>query len=115
VSLRIAQRLYGIGFEVICDSWFDTDGNVHYGTIMNTQEKKLYSRPTIDIALKWLRVNYDICIHCWRTKRYEWVFEISVVKPNDDVDMEYASREQYTSYEEAILNGLDYYLNNVIQ
>lgn len=126
VSFETAKLLKEKGFDEPCLSFFwteDTGSDVEYCDRPFTN-KQLYSgqilRPTLQMAMKWLRemhnkhcdVGYDIDL--------EWFFQIIDLK--ETVDYDYLETKYYhpengtgfKSYEQACEAAIKYCLENLI-
>lgn len=131
VSIEIAKKLKEKGFPQSPDyfnysSYYDWDGlrkihslsNASVWFDSNISRDNIYFAPTISQVLKWLReekkINVEIFLYhgtysyCVKngTKICE---DCSHPWLNDDT-----TEEEYDSYEEAVLAGIEYILDNLI-
>jgi hypothetical protein len=126
VSFETAKLLKEKGFEgYSIISIFDEDAANAY--IKELQEKHLpyssdgpklkeffYTKPTLQMAMKWLRkvhnINIDI-VPIWNQKRFE--YQVFVVTPENAKHC-YIDDKLYFSYEEATEVAIKYCLENLI-
>lgn len=142
VNFSIAKKLKEKGFKQKCLAYYDVEDNV--GLLYNTQytDEALpcqytdllqchntgeaetqpddsgfcVDAPTISQVLKWLREKKKIFIEVYMyNNHYLWeIYNTEIV----DVDMtqksEKYSEEEYLTYEDAALAGIEYVLDNLI-
>lgn len=124
VSFEIAKKLKEKGFslpsgEVI--GKYDSDGVYHsqlYVNFTETMDSEEIIAPTISQVLKWLREEKEIHISADITGA-GWINNIVIkVKPIKDGFYWYSKKhretEFYNSYEEAIIEAIEYVLDNLI-
>lgn len=80
-----------------------------------------YIAPTLQMAMKWLRVVHNIQIVVNRypaainaEARKPWYTEIVILKPVNEVDEEFDLEDDYNTYEEACEAAIKYCLENLI-
>jgi hypothetical protein len=107
------QRVFG-AYEM-CGAAYFNDGRFYIdGCICNTDEA--YTAPTISQVLKWLReenaIHIDIVL--WEKGWYSdvWCFEYYEEEKEYACKKEYQSND-YNSYEQAALAGIEYVLDNL--
>lgn len=118
VSYEIAKLLKEKGF----------DGRCHMSIGKYKQEEVLAKGtewddsfilcPTLQMAMKWLREEHDICIYCYPSsleKYGKWESGACWIKDNVSVIFNNCSHSLYAeSYEEAVEAALNYVLKNLI-
>lgn len=124
VSFEIAKLLKEKGFDELCLSFFWTEDSgfgIEYCDRPFTN-KQLYNgqtlRPTLQMAMKWLREVHNICITIYPDK--EKGYEAVLYNIKDDVEIMlqsfgiYGSHIFRDSYEEACEVTIKYCLENLI-
>ncbi len=116
VSYEIAQLLKEKGFNVPCHCYYYRANKLDYGPeeeydneTLKFDERKCYSAPTHQMALKWLREN-NLYIEIRRnlnTFYFRWKVEQGAA---DKAVSEY----KYDTYEEAVESAILYVLKNLI-
>ena len=123
ISFETAKFLIDKGFDGDIDLWFDENGvtffEVNYN-IMNDWRirggHKIYPRPTLQMAMKWLREKYNLEIYPYHDslkQPYKWWFEI-IKYPNSAAEYESWKDEEFDTYEETCENAIRYCLENLI-
>ena len=116
-SYEVANLLKEKGFEGICDYAYSNKGN--YFEIDRSNFDEVYClRPTLQMAMKWLREKHGIFIgiqpyDSYYEERYE--FEIST-KQNNSYEWDFKDVEDsiFEGYENAVEAALKYCLENLI-
>lgn len=124
VPFKIAKKLKEKGFTLpILEIYgkFDSDGLFHSQLLCNyceIMDSKEIIAPTISQVLKWLReqkkINIEIFLYnetySYYVKSVTQIYEdLSHQCLNDDT-----TEEEYDSYEEAAIAGIEYCLDNLI-
>ena len=122
VTFEIAKKLKEKGFSLEKTEIygkFDSDGLFHpqlYFNYIETMDCDEIIAPTISQVLKWLRkekkISIEVSIHC----SLKWMCGIYGL--NDDMS-DFTQRDNdgfilYESYEQAVLSGIEYLLDNLI-
>ena len=126
VSFETAKLLKEKGFNEKAKSYFTDDGLAGYmfgiGQKSNSElEDCFYCRPTLQMAMKWLRENHNIHITSVPNGIGENVFYMSIYRKydygwthiSDCLDEEYKEAEFHTP-EEACEAAIKYCLENLI-
>ena len=126
VSIEVAKLLKEKGFKgYSIITIYDEDAAHAY--IKELQEKHLpyssddpklkefrYTRPTLQMAMKWLRevhnIHIDIC-SIW--DKIHWLYQVFVITPRTARNS-YVDKTLYVSYEEACEAAIKYCLENLI-
>ena len=116
-SYEVANLLKEKGFEGICDYAYSNKGN--YFEIDRSNFDEVYClRPTLQMAMKWLREKYNIYISIQpdfpSDKDYKmcWCWSANILHENC-ISMK-GYRCYIESYEEAVEAALKYTLENLI-
>jgi hypothetical protein len=115
VSFEISKILKEKGFDCGCDTYYTKTGSVAYTQLRynHNEIKNRYSRPTLQMAMKWLRERkiYIMIDRSW-SMADSWQYCICV---NNDFDnlIQQTSVPNRT-YEEAVEAALKYSLENLI-
>jgi len=126
VSIEVAKLLKEKGFKghsII--TIYDEDAAHVY--IKELQEKHLpyssddpklkefrYTRPTLQMAMKWLREVHNIHIDtCSIWDEIHWLYQVFVITPRTARNS-YVDKTLYVSYEEACEAAIKYCLENLI-
>lgn len=115
VSLDTAKLLKGAGFDVPCEcyySWFNGKPIKGYcdGKVNHNRDKSEYadiSRPTLALAARWLREVHGI--HAFAFFDYvnrDWCYCIADLHAVTAEMGMYMSEDNYSTYEEALEEGL---------
>lgn len=123
VSFETAKLLKEKGFDERVKSYFTDDGLEGYmfgtGRKSNSElEECFYSRPTLQMAMKWLREvhNYDICI-CLDSyvEPYDNQYYILIRRrKNKYENISPCEQVYFDTYEEAAETAIKYCLENLI-
>lgn len=119
VSLKTAKLLKEKGFNEKAKSYFTDDGLVGYmfgtGQKSNSElEECFYSRPTLQMVMKWLRETFEI--HCQidcPIAASNWVYGIRDLN-KDEWLTDYRNMGDNDTYEEACEAAIKYCLENLI-
>ena len=92
--------------------------NSVYGVDLNGEDTGEYACPTLQLAMKWLRVVYNLEIYPYHNdpnNRHssEWWFEI-IKYPNSVAEYECGIDEEVDTYEKACEAAIKYCLENLI-
>ena len=115
VSFETAKLLKGNGFDdFTCHSYYYKNGDIEE----ETRYEGDFGRPTIQMAMKWLRKAHNLCIEPYRTA-CGYLYTISTIpygsckcNPKEGGDDEDSG--QWTSYEGACEAAIKYCLENLI-
>ena len=127
VTFELAQRLKEKGFSLEKTEIygkFDSDGLFHpqlYFNYIETMDCDEIIAPTISQVLKWLReekkISIEVSIHCslkWMCGIYEFSDGIADFTQYDNNGIDDTVYILYESYEQAVLSGIEYSLDNLI-
>ena len=108
VSFDTARMLKEAGFDVPCTSQY-TEGkciwNVGYPDNFN-QDEFGYSRPTQDLAARWLREVYNVAIYSlYDDDMEQWFYVVDAFTKNPVINC-FQSGSEYDDYESAFEDGL---------
>lgn len=108
VSFDTAKLLKEAGFDVPCTSQY-TEGkciwNVGYPYNFN-QDEFGYSRPTQDLADRWLREVYNVAIYSlYDDDMDQWFYVVDAFTKNPVING-FQSGSEYDDYESAFEDGL---------
>ena len=113
VSFEVAKLLKEKGFDEFTFSDYNENGIAQFNEV-ETRVAKGYQRPTLQMALKWLRevhnINIDI-VPIWNQKRFE--YQVFVVTPENAKHC-YIDDKLYLGYEQACEAAIKYCLENLI-
>lgn len=126
VSFELAKLLKEKGFNAMCEHYFSEklDGSIschtavgHWNAIMN-----FIARPSLSLAMKWLReihkISIDICTVQGREVSYMFnIWDFSNIYDNKYIGGTFDLREQlygFNTYEEAVEAALKYCLTKLI-
>lgn len=125
VSFEIAKLLKEKGFDEKCSHYWQDEiseysitKEIHRWTdsvLANTEisASKRFSAPTLQMAMKWLRENFDI--HCQidcPIAASNWVFGIRDLNKDEWITLR--NMGDYETYEKACEAGIRYVLENLI-
>ena len=122
VSFEVAKLLKEKGFDEKAKSYFTDDGLAGYkfgnGEKSNSElDECFYSRPTLQMAMKWLREVHNLEIYPYHNNstiyNSKWWIEI-IEYPNSVSEYESGKDEEFDTYEEACEAGIKYCLENLI-
>ena len=127
VTFEIAKKLKEKGFSLEKTEIygnFDSDGLFHpqlYFNYIETMDCDEIIAPTISQVLKWLRkekkISIEVSIHCslkWMCGIYEFSDGIADFTQYDNNGIDDTVYMLYESYEQAVLSGIEYSLDNLI-
>jgi len=120
VSFKISKLLKKKGFDLGCDMYYTKTGSVAYTQLKfnHNEVENRYSRPTLQMAMKWLREIYDLHIiaYPWRANKEErathWCCQ--VYKSFNLFGYEKYTNETSKTYEQACEADIKYCLTNLI-
>lgn len=125
VSFELAQKLKEKGFKEQCLAYYTKDSgfyyNTSYGSDVENAFKSFNSRPnhicgkridapTISQVLKWLRHEKGIHVCIALGEFSDWMYDVSRI----DGNMLCKAEDDFKSYEQAALAGIEYVLDNLI-
>lgn len=112
-----SERCYQSGYGIITDSGQEV--GIVYDDLRNADlEYDEYLRPTLQMAMKWLREKHKIHIQIWILEEKGYWFDIEKI-----LNAQYKHKSLYStgleniyfeSYEEAVENAIRYCLKNLI-
>jgi len=109
-SYEVAKLLKEKGFKGICDYAYSNKGN--YFEIDRSNFDEVYClRPTLQMAMKWLREVHGLYIVFFHTNKSGWWYNITDMR---DSYVFYSSEKITCSYEEAVDLAIKYILENLI-
>lgn len=130
VSFEVAKLLKEKGFNEECEYFYDeyndnecvicSNGVSAYN---NDEHSTYYSRPTLQITMKWLRIEHNIHIepHIVKTKHsygympnYIDLKELKQHFPFDEFDFSNADKYACITYDKACETTIKYCLENII-
>lgn len=114
VSFEIAKKLKEKGFREKVNAYYGKHENifdVHPALDMNDSDYRA-SAPTISQVLKWLREK-DIMVEIPIDLRDDGIWRFTFRIQTKEF-YERAIKEDYSSYEEAVMACLEYIINNLI-
>lgn len=135
ISKDLALKLKEKGFDKPCFGWYNTDNEIlklHSceGTARLVLEHPLYCEyiidaPTTDQVLEWLREERGLYIAMVCSRNYDidadgrklgsWIYWWFEIYSHLSADLIYQEEEkEYDTYDEAILDGIKYAINNLI-
>jgi len=126
VSFETAKLLKEKGFDGIVKSYYGETGLEGYmlgmRTTNNSQlESYFYARPTLQMAMKWLRKRYNLEIYPYHDNSsiysskppFKWWYEI-IKWPNTVAEYESGKDEEFDTYEDVCEAAIKYCLENLI-
>ena len=120
VNKRVAEVLKEKGFDWNCDSYYSKDGRITYTQLRlnhNGPDTQI-SRPTLQMAHRWLMEKHNICIFCYPAllKQYgDWEAGACWIAENTSVIFYNSSHSMYDDeYKKALEKVMLYVLENII-
>ena len=118
VSFETAKLLKEKGFDGICRTAYETITNEHeveQCSLSSWGKLNQAKRPTLQMAMKWLREVYNIDIMVW-VENYNGVkrYTSDCWKDVVQVDSQIHRSKRFPSYEEACEAAIKYCLENLI-
>ena len=118
VSFETAKLLKEKGFDGICRTAYETITNEHeveQCSLSSWGKLNQAKRPTLQMAMKWLREVYNIDIMVW-VENYNGVkrYTSDCWKDVVQVDSQIHRSKRFSSYEEACEAVIKYCLENLI-
>lgn len=120
VSYETAKLLKEKGFDGICRTAYETITNEHaveQSSISEWGKLGQVKRPTLQMAMKWLRKKYSLEIYPYHNNptiyNSKWWFEI-IKYPNSVAEYESGKDDEFDTYEEACEAAIKYCLENLI-
>lgn len=116
VNFKLAQKLKEKGFSLEkaeIYGKFDNDGLFHpqlYFNYIETMDCDEIIAPTISQVLKWLRDEKGIHVCIALGEFSDWMYDVSRI----DGNMFCKAEDDFESYEQAVLAGIEYVLDNLI-
>ena len=119
VTYEVAKKLKEKGFDYPCIGHYVNNQLyiAHYQCAFHSDKDESFDAPTISQVLKWLRTNHGIHVRAdlWRKG---WYFDVINYEYDESwneykVTTKYQSKD-YKSYDDAMLAGIEYVLNNLI-
>ena len=111
VSFETAELLKEKGFDWKCEYCYDVANDNPYS---NANYQVSYPKPTLQMAMKWLREMYNISIEplvdFGNGNEYWWAVDVAYIKKNGLID----ELCGYKTYEEACEAAIKYCLENLI-
>lgn len=115
--IEYAKRLQELGFPL------EASNRPYVGWAMGVKiakkvEEELYSNITHQIALRWLREEKNIYIDICTLSPMAYCFRVSLISNTTGYLYEnYVCEEgeRFYTYEDAVLQALDYVLNNILE
>lgn len=120
VSFKTAKLLKNKNFDWNCDTYYTENGSVTYTQLKYNHNgiKNCYSRPTLQIAMKWLREVHNLNVEVYRTA-CGYIGCIVNIPSGTDIkfledDGDDLPSGQYTKWEYACEASIKYCLENLI-
>lgn len=120
VSFNTAKLLNDKGFDWNCDTYYTENGSVKYTQLKYNHNgiKNCYSRPTLQVAMKWLREVHNLNVEVYRTA-CGYIGCIVDIPSGTDIkfledDGDDLPSGQYTKWEYACEAVIKYCLENLI-
>ena len=116
VPFKLAQKLKEKGLilkKTEIYGKFDNDGLFHsqlYSNYIETMDCDEIITPTISQVLKWLREEKGIHVCIALGEFSDWMYDVSRI----DGNMFCKAEDDFKSYEQAALAGIEYVLDNLI-
>jgi hypothetical protein len=120
VSFNTTKLLNDKGFDWNCDTYYTENGSVKYTQLKYNHNgiKNCYSRPTLQVAMKWLREVHNLNVEVYRTA-CGYIGCIVDIPSGTDIkfledDGDDLPSGQYTKWEYACEAVIKYCLENLI-
>ena len=120
VSFNTAKLLNDKRFDWNCDTYYTENGSVKYTQLKYNHNgiKNCYSRPTLQVAMKWLREVHNLNVEVYRTA-CGYIGCIVDIPSGTDIkfledDGDDLPSGQYTKWEYACEAVIKYCLENLI-
>ena len=120
VSFNTVKLLNDKGFDWNCDTYYTENGSVKYTQLKYNHNgiKNCYSRPTLQVAMKWLREVHNLNVEVYRTA-CGYIGCIVDIPSGTDIkfledDGDDLPSGQYTKWEYACEAVIKYCLENLI-
>ncbi len=120
VSYETAKLLKEKGFDGICLTAYEiitSEHAVEQSSISEWGKLCQVKRPTLQMAMKWLREKYNLEIYPYHYNpiiyNSKWWFEI-IEYPNSVAEYESGKNDEFDTYEQACEAGIRYCLENLI-
>lgn len=111
VSFETAKLLKEKGFDEYTISYYDKNGSFGFNEV-DTRVSNGYQRPTIQMAMKWLREVHSLwCEISWEGKGL-WCMEVFSLMDEEFIPGSIV--HEIKSYEEACESAIKYCLENLI-
>jgi hypothetical protein len=125
VNFELAQRLKEKGFREKCLAYYSKDSDFYYNTSycsdveyafksFNSRPNHICGKridaPTISQVLKWLREEKGIHVCIALGEFSDWMYDVARI----DGNMFCKAEDDFKSYEQATLAGIEYVLDNLI-
>lgn len=109
ITFEIAKKLKEKDYPFNTSHYYDKDGNIIVA-LCNYDERCEYPMPEIHQVLKWLREKKKIYVTV-NVEREDW-FEYKIVQTIKNTHC--TGTRVYETYNDAMLAGIEYTLNNLI-
>lgn len=124
VNFELAQKLKEKGFKEKClchyvgeDLYYNIESPIannqlwfSHNKFDNIWHRDNYDAPTISQVLKWLRDEKGIHVCIALGEFSDWMYDVSRI----DGNMFCKAEDDFESYEQAVLAGIEYVLDNLI-
>lgn len=120
VGFTNGKLLKEAGFDVYCQSWCTEDGSYYYnqdkeqtlGWNNKHLPKSEFSRPTQQLAIDWIRINFGIHINIWYASELSIGYHLINIPDGKVIDR---NEKLYNTPEEAKEAAIEYCLTNLIK
>ena len=120
VSLEVAKLLKQAGYKVPTETFYYYD-KVQSDVLIEiySDEPEFYWRPTIELALKWVEVNFNMFLNVLpvlnpETKQIIWEGNIISLNFKTENEILKFPNNYSGSKEECLLNLIEHYLKNLV-
>lgn len=116
VSFEVAKLLREKGFESDdCHTAYDNEGKFFWHGDYSKERKGIMDAPTHQMAMKWLRVEHNLCIAPYAAAyRYGFTIDKADTGSNLGNEKKFYPHKEFETYEEAVEAALKYTLENLI-